>query len=257
MCTFKYIYGPVSSWRLGSSLGIDVVASKEKVCTFDCLYCQLGRTRKYRWEREVFVRAEEILEELERLPPLQVDYVTLSGNGEPTLARNLGELIALLKDRLPFPVAVITNSSTIMDGKVAEELYLADCVIAKLDASAPSLFRKVNRPWEGIAFDKIVEGLRAFQKDYAGRFAIQVMLIEENKGHAREIASIVNEIAPHEVQVNTPLRPSACRSLPAEEIRRAASLFLSPSVLNVYDGQRKTVQPISEAQTIRRRGRPV
>lgn len=255
MDAFKYIYGPVSSWRLGSSLGIDAIPHNTKVCNFDCLYCQLGRTKTFHSERRIFVAEKKILDEVGRLPPLEVDYVTLSGNGEPTLAKNLGQLIHALKNALPYPVAVITNSSTIMDAEVAQELSLADCVVAKLDAFDPYSFKRINRPCDGISFDKIVEGLRTFRRHYRGKFAIQVMVVEENKAYVQRIASIVNEIFADEVHINTPLRPSACRPLPPGEIRCTAQLFAAASVLNVYDGQKKQVKPISELQTLRRRGK--
>jgi len=87
------IYGPVPSWRLGKSLGIDLLSAKGKTCCFDCVYCQLGRTLHLLTERRQFVSLEHLAEELESVKGLDIDYVTFSGMGEPALASNLGEAI--------------------------------------------------------------------------------------------------------------------------------------------------------------------
>jgi wyosine [tRNA(Phe)-imidazoG37] synthetase (radical SAM superfamily) len=110
---FKYIYGPVASWRLGSSLGIDAISGKEKICTFDCVYCQLGRTGILSSQRRVFVPADEIIRELVSLPFLKIDYITFSGSGEPTLAKNLGRIIKAIKKIRKVKIAVLTNASLI------------------------------------------------------------------------------------------------------------------------------------------------
>src|SRR3989338_10882611 len=110
---YKYIYGPVYSWRMGTSLGIDPVTAKGKICNFDCIYCQLGRTAKFHTQREEFVSVDAIMAEIGSLPPIHIDYYTFSGRGEPTLARNLGEMIRALRARGKCKVAVITNAALI------------------------------------------------------------------------------------------------------------------------------------------------
>ena len=95
---FKYIYGPVASWRLGRSLGVDAISQKEKQCSFDCVYCQIGRAKPIARRRKIFVPTEDILDELKRLPRVPLDYITFSGMGEPTLAKNIGELIIKIKN---------------------------------------------------------------------------------------------------------------------------------------------------------------
>ncbi|MCK5584343.1 MAG: radical SAM protein, partial [Elusimicrobiales bacterium] len=132
---FKYIFGPVPSWRLGSSLGVDLISGTRKTCSFDCVYCQVGRTLKLSSRREVFVKKSEILKEIKSLPKAKIDYITFSGMGEPTLAKNLGELIKAVKKVRPEKVAVLTNSSVLNRKDVRDELMEADFVIAKLDAS--------------------------------------------------------------------------------------------------------------------------
>ncbi len=86
MNKYKYIYGPVFSWRLGRSLGIDPISKEKKICTFDCLYCQLGKTDRLTNIRSMFVPTVEIIKEIRKIPPLKIDYLTFSGRGEPTLA---------------------------------------------------------------------------------------------------------------------------------------------------------------------------
>jgi len=105
------IYGPVASWRLGRSLGIDLLNVRRKVCDFDCVYCQLGKTRRFIVEPEEFISLEELNREIESLRPIDADYATFSGMGEPTLARNLGEAIEMARSILDLPIAVLTNSS--------------------------------------------------------------------------------------------------------------------------------------------------
>ncbi|MDD5655136.1 MAG: radical SAM protein, partial [Candidatus Omnitrophica bacterium] len=134
---FKYIYGPVPSWRLGSSLGIDPVSKGRKICSFDCVYCQIGKAGLFIKERKRFIDTGEIIAELAGLPPLKIDYLTFSGAGEPTLAENLGEMIKAVKAIRPEPIAVITNGSLMTQADVRQELALADFVIAKLDAYSP------------------------------------------------------------------------------------------------------------------------
>src|SRR3989338_2737845 len=110
--TFKYIYGPVYSWRLGMSLGIDPLARKEKICNFNCIYCQLGPTRHYTAERHLFVTPHELEKEIKQITDLdEIDTITFSGRGEPTLAANLGELIKIVRKYRKEKIAVITNGA--------------------------------------------------------------------------------------------------------------------------------------------------
>ncbi len=133
------IYGPVPSWRLGRSLGIDLLPGRGKTCSFDCVYCQLGRTTGLASERQVFVETDRLRSELDALPltAADVDYLTFSGTGEPTLADNLGEAIARIR-RWPalqgVPVAVLTNATLLSRPDVCQDLAAADLVVAKLDA---------------------------------------------------------------------------------------------------------------------------
>lgn len=252
---FKYLYGPVNSWRLGASLGVDLLSRKAKVCSFDCRYCQLGRTPAFVTERGVYVPTEEILKEAAELPDVKVDYITFSGIGEPTLARNLGEAISALRGLRREPVAVLTNASLILRDDVQEDLFRADYVIAKLDAGSQASFEAVNRPAPGIAFQDVVEGLKRFRTDFEGKMALQIMFIPANQDLAREMARIAGEIGPDEVQINTPLRP--CREVPLsrEVLGEIKNFFEGMNCVSVHDAMKNRVEPISRKKTLLRRGK--
>ncbi len=253
---FHYIYGPVPSWRVGSSLGIDLFSQKEKICSFDCLYCQLGKTKIATVTRKSYVAVDYILKELDMLPEdISIDYLTLSGRGEPTLAKNLGDMIKLLKEARKEPIAVITNSSLINRQDVREELSYADFVIAKLDACSPESLMAVNKPLPEMKFENIVDGMQIFRKHFQGKMAIQVMFMESNVKHACAINEIVREISPDEVQINTPLRPCAVDPLGREELTRIKDIFGGLNTISVYESSKKLVHPISDKDTLKRRGK--
>jgi|UniRef100_A0A7C5PGU1 wyosine [tRNA(Phe)-imidazoG37] synthetase (radical SAM superfamily) len=251
----KYIYGPVPSWRLGSSLGIDPISQKDKICTFDCIYCQLGRTHKFANERKIFVSEDEIINEMTSLPELEIDYITFSGRGEPTLAKNLGKMLSAIKRIRKEKTAVITNSSLMFLDDVKEDLLLADFVLAKLDACSQELLEIVNRPIKQITFNKILDGIRQFKSNFKGKFALQIMFIDENKENAKEIYELAKDINPDEVQINTPLRPCNSKPLSKVEIDKIKAYFNNMNVITVYDSERKQVEPISTEDTLKRRGK--
>jgi wyosine [tRNA(Phe)-imidazoG37] synthetase (radical SAM superfamily) len=253
---FHYIYGPVPSWRVGSSLGIDLLSQKDKICSFDCLYCQLGKTKIAVTTRQSYVPVDDILKELDMLPEdISIDYLTLSGRGEPTLAKNLGDMIKLLKGARKEPIAVITNSSLMDRQDVREELSYADFVIAKLDACSQESLMEVNKPFPGMKFENIVEGMQIFKKHFRGKMALQVMFMESNMKHASAINEIVRKISPDEVQINTPLRPCAADPLGREGLARIKNLFTGLNVITVYESTKRHVTPISDEDTLKRRGK--
>ena len=254
---FKYIYGPIFSWRLGRSLGIDPISSEEKVCSFDCVYCQIGPTGVLTDERKVFVQTSEVVSEIESLPEVEIDYMTFSGRGEPTLAANLGEMIQAAKGVRGDPVAVITNSSLIGRKDVREDLMLADFVLAKLDAASQEVFERINSPIAGAKIGEIIEGIRRFRDEYAGKLALQMMFLEENVAEAGRMAEIARSLEPDEVEINTPLRECAVKPLPKREIERIASLFEGMNVITVYEGKKGKTQLISDEETVKRRGKRI
>ena len=248
------IYGPVASWRLGKSLGIDLLSVESKTCSFDCVYCQLGRTIHLLSERREFVSLAQLARELESAVNAEADYATFSGTGEPTLASNLGKAIEVVKSTLHLPVAVLTNSSLMAQEGVRSELSKADVVVAKVDVPNEELLTLINRPILGTRFSEIIEAIRSFKGEYKGKLALQMMFVETNRDWASDMATIAADISPDEVQINTPLRPCGVEPLPPEDIAAIRQEFIGVSnVFTVYEAPSHEVMPFNVAETLRRR----
>ncbi len=260
----KTVYGPVSSWRLGKSLGVDPICSETKVCSFDCVYCQLGKGEKT-IERRAFVSPRKLEEDFRLFEKsgLKADVITFSGTGEPTLASNLTELVARARKTSRLPIAVLTNSSFLGDESVAATLRGFDVVAAKLDAADESVFKAVNKPHEKIFFDDYFDGIKKFRKNYGGKFCVQAMFVEANKDCAREIALLARELKPNEVQVNTPLRPCAVKPLNEKQLSVIEGVFKEEGggsqslgkIYSVYEAKKPSVKPLDLSE-VRKRKRP-
>jgi wyosine [tRNA(Phe)-imidazoG37] synthetase (radical SAM superfamily) len=201
------------------------------------------------------VPTEKVIEEIRSLPPVDIDYITFSGRGEPTLAKNLGEMIAGVKKIRKEPVAVLTNASLIHEKEVRRDLSRADLVVAKLDASSEETFKKINRPLKGLRLSKVIKGIDIFLKNYRGKFALQIMFLEENEKYAKEIAQLAKRIWPDEVQLNTPLRPCAVKPLSKKRMEKIEKHFKGLNTISVYKSVRKKVKPVSRKDTLKRRGK--
>jgi len=247
------IYGPVPSWRLGRSLGVDLVSTKGKTCSFDCIYCQLGRTVHPLGKRREFVTLAQLAKELELVKDIAADYVTFSGMAEPTLASNLGEAITIVKSILPLPVAVLTNSSLMPREDVCDDLAQADVVVAKVDAANEQIFRQINNPVVSYSFDQIVYSIEHFRKRFKRKLALQMMFMAINKDYARPMADIAKRLSPDEVQLNTPLRPCPIKPLAPDEMAAIEKEFAGLEVVNVYKAPKPEVVPLNLEQTLRRR----
>ncbi len=205
----KTIYGPVLSWRFGKSLGIDIIF-EISTCSFNCIYCQLGQIQKVTLERKVYVSTEKIIDDLKEFlnQNIEFDVITFSGSGEPTLAENLGEAAAEIKKLCPNKsLQVLTNSTMLLMPEVQENLKIMDRVICKLDAATDKTLRQINRPAEGISLENIVEGIKSFKKSFKGILDIQMMFMPLNLSQIDDLANLLKEIQPANVQLNTPLRP--------------------------------------------------
>lgn len=224
-----YVFGPVASRRLGRSLGVDLVPFK--TCTYDCIYCQLGRTTCQTVQRRAWVPVEAVLEQLKRKLASRPDYITLSGSGEPTLHAGLGELIERIRRLTQTPVAVLTNGSLLWQPQVRAEVALADVVLPSLDAGDESLFQAVNRPHPQITFARLVSGLEQFRREFSGQYWLEVMLLEGHTAlpaHVRTIAELVRRLRPDRVQLNTAVRPPAetfAVPVPRARLMELARLF--------------------------------
>ncbi len=201
------VYGPVKSWRLGQSLGIDLLF-QSSICSFRCVYCQLGKITVSTAQRQVWVSTERVMADLERSDWQSADVVTFSGNGEPTLALNLGECIQAVKQRTGKDVVVLTNATLLGDPAVRADLGLADRVYAKLDAASNKMLEIIDHPVEAVGgVEAIVAGLEALRAEYRGILAIQTMVMPNNVREIEALCDIYNRIGPDEIQLNTPLRP--------------------------------------------------
>ncbi len=251
----KSVYGPVSSWRLGRSLGIDPICNEEKICSFECVYCQLGEGKKI-YERQEFVSLKRLKEDLKLIGDVEADVITFSGTGEPTLAKNLKEMVDYVRTVSNLPLAILTNSSLLTTEEVRTTLYRLDIVVSKLDAPNKMLFKTINGPYQGISFEKYLEGIRAFRKNYSGKFALQIMFVEKNKEYAGEMAELARDLEPDEIQINTPLRPCKVKPLSKEEIQEIKSAFSGfKRVVSVYEAERPEVSPVNLGE-IQKRKRP-
>lgn len=228
-----HIFGPVPSKRLGRSLGVDLVPFK--TCTYDCIYCQLGRTTNKTTSRREWFPLEEILAELRKKLACKPDYITLSGSGEPTLYSRLDELIDGICSVTDIPVAVLTNGSLLWQAEVRRQLQGAQLVIPSLDAGENLMFEAVNRPHDSISFEMMLEGLKAFRQEFKGEYWLEVMLLAGHtavEGELRKIVDCVRQIRPDRVQLNTATRPAAeeyaCEA-GRQTLAELASLFDPPA----------------------------
>ena len=223
------MYGPVPSRRLGLSLGIDIVPFK--LCTLDCVYCQLGRTTEKTIERSDFAPVNDVLAELKNKlsEGLEADFVTISGSGEPTLHLRLGEIVDEIKKITDIPVAIITNSTLLYRPDVRADCAKADVVVPSLDAGDEQTFHKINRPHKDISIEKVISGLCAFRSEYTGQIWLEVFVIDGFNTNTEQLSKIkeaVERICPNKIQLNTAVRPTSeagIKRLNAEQLNYIAA----------------------------------
>ncbi len=264
---YRHLFGPVPSRRLGLSLGIDPIPYK--TCSFDCVYCECGATTNLTTERKEYIHVDEIIQELDdflRSNP-ELDYITFSGSGEPTLNRGIGKIIRYLKNNYPeYKVAVLTNSSLFSDKEVRHELLAADLVMPSLDAVSEDIFLQINRPASGLSIKEIIKGLIAFRKEYAGLIWLEVFIIPKVNNSEYELSqlhSVLQKISADEVQLNSLDRPGTSdwvEPMRREELEYLKKLLddLPVTVIGGYEKREKVNQFNTEIQsqilaTIRRR----
>lgn len=175
--------------------------------------------------------------------------------GEPTLAKNLGEMIKAIKRIRKEKVAVLTNSSVLKRKDVRDDLMNADFVVAKLDASNQKVFEKMDRPVKNLKLKTIIAGIKTFKKVFKGKLALQIMFTPENKKYAAQIAKIAKDINPDETQLNTPLRPCGAKPVSKKELTAIAKYFKGQNIVSVYKAERKKVKSFSDEETLKRRGK--
>jgi wyosine [tRNA(Phe)-imidazoG37] synthetase (radical SAM superfamily) len=206
-----------------------------KTCTYDCIYCQLGRTTDKTIERKEWVPLHDVLAELREKLSSKPDYITLGGSGEPTLFSRIDELIAGIKAMTDVPVAVLTNGSLLWLEDVRRQLKDADLVLPSFDAGDEGTFRRVNRPHEAISFEQVLDGLIEFRQEFRGQYWLEVFALSANTTMPTglsKIAQCVDRIRPDRVQLNTVTRPPAERSATGvcfERLQELASGFDPPA----------------------------
>jgi len=217
-----YTYGPVPSRRLGRSLGVSLIP--HKTCSYSCVYCQLGRTRRPCIERASFVPREDAMAEIEtKMQTSQPDYITFVGDGEPTLSADLGWFIEQCKSRWEVRVAVITNGSLLFREDVRTALASADVVMPSLDAGDDETYRAINRPHPDLTFGSLVDGLMAFRKSFAGVIRLEVMLVRDVNDSDDSLGAIhrlAERLRPELIDIAVPTRPPAERWVRAPEPER-------------------------------------
>jgi wyosine [tRNA(Phe)-imidazoG37] synthetase (radical SAM superfamily) len=208
-------FGPVPSRRLGRSLGINNIPPK--ICTYSCVYCQLGRTLKMEVERRAFYEPEEVVSEVAdkvartREAGEAIDYLTFVPDGEPTLDIHLGREIERLRP-LGLPIAVISNASLIWRQDVRTDLMAADWVSLKADAVEETVWRRINRPHGSLDLSSILEGVLAFAREYTGELVTETMLVagvNDGERHLKALAGFLARLQPDRAYLSIPTRPPA------------------------------------------------
>ncbi len=259
MSELKYLFGPAPSRRLGRSLGINIVPSK--ICSLDCIYCEVGKTKKTVLQRKAYYNADDIIEEFynnfykfEEL----CDVVTITGSGEPTLNSELEKIITGIKKYTSKPIAILTNTTTIHLSEVYESLLKFDIVVPSLDAVSNDVFKSINLPELHLNTDNIINGLTKFSQEYSGKLFIEILFcknINDSKEHIEKIIEILKNIKCDKVQLGTIHRPPAYstalpvddeflldtaklfikNNIPAEVTGGFSSVYKTSSSLDLYD----------------------
>jgi len=229
--TYKHLFGPVPSRRLGRSLGVDLTPFK--TCTLDCVFCQLGRTTNKTIQRAEYVPVAEVETELEAWIKEggKADYITLSGSGEPTLHTRFGDILQFIRDRTAIPAALLSNGTLFSIPEVREAAKQADLVKLSLSVWNQASFEHLNRPHTDLNFAEIMKGYRAFRDNFQGALWIEVFLVpgvNTMQGDVEKIAELVEALNPDEVHLNTAVRPPAeefALAMPQREMEALTGLF--------------------------------
>jgi len=247
---YKYLFGPVPSRRLGMSLGVDLVP--KKVCSLDCVYCEVGKTTKLTLERKEYIKFDKVKEELTdyfKNNP-DPDYITFSGSGEPTLNSQIGEILQFIKQIRPdIPVAVLTNGTLLYDKTVRDALKDADVVLPSLDAATEEVFQKINRPQSKLTIEKYIEGLITFRNEFIGKIWLEIFILpgyNDHNAELNELKKAILKIRPDSIQINTLDRPGTVSDLRGStriELQKIMDFWNLPNVEIIASSpQRKNIQ---------------
>ncbi len=208
-------YGPVLSRRFGYSLGIDLIPFK--VCVYDCIYCQLGRTTNKTTERKKYIDIDfnefgsTLIKKISECKYL--NYITFSGSGEPTLNSDISKLIGIIKKATNIPVAVLTCGGTLGSDDVINDIIEADIIKISLDAPDNRILKKINRPCTGVDFNKNISGLKKLLDSFSGSIWLEIMIMEginDSLDHAAKFKELIEDLGEgiEKIHINTAVRPS-------------------------------------------------
>ncbi len=247
---YSSLFGPVPSRRLGMSLGIDLVP--KKVCSLNCIYCEVGKTTNLTTERREYISGKKIIAELKEYLASNPapDYITFSGYGEPTLNSALEEIIDFIKENHPeIPVAVLTNGTLFSRKEVREALNKADLVLPSLDAATQKTFKKINIPARGLDIRTCIQGLADFRKNFTGNVWLEVFILpgyNDSPEELTELKKAFRKINPDRIQLNTLDRPGWHKNLKQathEELEKIIDFWqLSNVEIIAKAPQRKKIQ---------------
>ncbi len=211
----RYVFGPIISRRLGVSLGVDLVSYK--TCSLDCIYCECGKTKLLTTERKEYNKIEDIIKELDDFLKNKpnIDYITLTGEGEPTLNSGIKRLISYLKKNYPdYKVAILTNSTLLNNKEVQDDIMEADLIVPSFDAYSQEIFEKINRPCSTINNEDIINGLIDFSNKFKGKIWIEIFIIpgiNDKLDEILKIKNILQKVKFEKIQLNsldrTPAEP--------------------------------------------------
>lgn len=235
---FKHVFGPVPSRRLGVSLGVDLVNPKS--CNMNCVFCECGATKKLTLKRERFKDPEEIKKEIvEALKRIRPDYITFSGSGEPTLSKDIGEIVDWIKGYTDVKVCIITNGLLLDDSKVVEEIKRVDLIIPTLNSIDNLLFKKINRPSIESDVSQVMGGLRNLSEKYTGDVYVETFIIEglnDSDDHTERMANFLKNIRFTKLQLNSLDRPGTeewVRPASKEGLKRIKERYIQLGIKNV------------------------
>jgi len=231
MSAYRHLFGPVPSRRFGRSLGIDLTPNC--TCSFDCVFCQVGRTAELTRERKEYVPTDEVLAELRDWMENdgKADVVTLAGSGEPTLHTRFGEVLEAIAGSGRYPAVLLSNGTTFDLPEVREDARKADIVKVSLSAWDDASLRRINRPAEGVRFGAVLDGYRAFRRGFGGQFWAEVFVVpgvNDGRDAMARIAELAGSVGFDRVQLNTAVRPAAEKTvapLPVDLLNELAELF--------------------------------
>jgi wyosine [tRNA(Phe)-imidazoG37] synthetase (radical SAM superfamily) len=253
----KYTFGPVPSRRLGLSLGVDIIPNK--LCTLDCVYCEVGITDKRGIARKEYLPANEIITEVKEVIAEypQLDYITISGSGEPTLNSKIGDIIRGIKQMTKVPVAVLTNGTLLDNPQVRQDLMDADIVSSALDAASPEIFEKIDHPNPQLQIHTIIDGIKMFRKEYRGTMWMEILFVEGINDYDNEVhkmKQVIDKIQPDKVYLNTVVRPPAysfAKPLSEERLKKIQEILGDRSeVIGAFKERHKIEEHNTNSQVI-------